>query len=100
MSVLPAARLAPARFYLVSDNPSDDEDPEEKSGRLQAKGEDLPYKVEIWDESGTFLELTVAVTANATIGYAAYFEALREYPERHVILRHKGRVLTRSNFPN
>ena len=34
--------------------------------------EDLPYKVEIWNETGASVEQIVAVTANAGIGYAAW----------------------------
>jgi hypothetical protein len=54
--------------------------------------EDLPYKVEIWNESGASVEQIVAVTANASIGYAAYYAAIREYPDRHITLRHKNSV--------
>jgi hypothetical protein len=41
--------------------------------------EDLPYKVEIWNEPGASVEQVVAVTANASIGYAACYAATREY---------------------
>jgi hypothetical protein len=52
--------------------------------------EDLPYKVEIWDERGAAVEQVVAVTANASIGYAAYYAATREFPDRKITLRHKN----------
>lgn len=57
--------------------------------------EDLPYRVEVWDTAGKFVEYVVAVSANPAIGYAAYYAAAREYPGRDVTLRHKGRVLSR-----
>jgi hypothetical protein len=61
--------------------------------------EDLPYKVEIWNESGASVEQVVAVTANASIGYAAYYAATREYPDRHITLRHKNSVVARWSGP-
>jgi hypothetical protein len=47
-----------------------------------AGGEDLPYKVEIWNKAGASVEQVVAITANASIGYATYYAATREYPDR------------------
>jgi hypothetical protein len=64
-----------------------------------AEREDLPYKVEIWNESGAVVEQVVAVTANASIGYAAYYAATREYPDRHITLRHKSSVVARWSGP-
>ena len=61
--------------------------------------EDLPYKVEIWNESGAAVEQVIAVTANASIGYAAYYAATREYPDRHITLRHKNSVVARWSGP-
>jgi hypothetical protein len=61
--------------------------------------EDLPYKIEIWNESGAAVEQVVAVTASASIGYAAYYAATREYPDRHITLRHKNSVVARWSGP-
>ena len=58
-------------------------------------GEDLPYKVEVWDESGQFVEQVVAVSASPAIGYAAYYAATREFTGRAITLRHRSRVLSR-----
>ena len=57
--------------------------------------EDLPYKVEVWDETGDFVEHVVAISANPAIGFAAYYAAAREFPGRAVTLRYKGRTLSR-----
>lgn len=57
--------------------------------------EDLPYKVEVWDDGGQFVEHVVAVSISPSIGYAAYFAATREYPGRAITLRHKGTVISR-----
>ena len=64
-----------------------------------ADREDLPYKIEIWNETGVSVEQVVAVTANASIGYAAYYAATREYPDRHITLRHKNSVVARWRGP-
>lgn len=61
--------------------------------------EDLPYHVELWDESKNAVELVLAATASASIGYAAYFAATKEFPNRFVTLRHKGSIINRWNGP-
>lgn len=61
--------------------------------------EDLPYRVELWNEDKTEVELLLAVTAGASIGFAAYFAATREYPDRYIALRHKGSFVSRWNAP-
>jgi hypothetical protein len=66
---------------------------EKASAPVPAAGEDLPYKVEIWNEAGAAVERVVAVTANASIGYAAYYAATREFPDRRITLRHKNSVV-------
>lgn len=63
------------------------------------EGEDLPYKVELWDEAKNSVEVVLAVTASASIGYAAYFAATREYPTRYITLRHKSSMVSRWNAP-
>lgn len=77
-------------------------DPTRKPARFdQSIGgrEDLPYKVELWDPSGSSVELVLAVTASGSIGYAAYYAASREYPDRYVTLRYKNNIISRSNPP-
>ena len=61
--------------------------------------EDLPYKVELWDKARKAVDQVLAVTANASIGYAAYYAATREYPERYVTLRHNNNIVSRWNGP-
>jgi hypothetical protein len=82
--------------FRPPDDPSDEDSrtPSPLEG-FQAEGEDLPYKVEVWDTGGEFVDQVVAVTVSAAIGYAAYYAATREYPGRGITLRHKGRVISR-----
>jgi hypothetical protein len=69
------------------------------ASRLTAPHGELPYRVELWDEAGKSVEQVLAVTAHSSIGYAAYYAATREYPDRYVTLRHKDRIVSRSNTP-
>jgi hypothetical protein len=85
---------------LVASEDSDNSQPkDDPSGRGTAAREDLPYKIEIWNETGAAVEQVIAVTANASIGYAAYYAATREYPDRHITLRHKNSVVARWRGP-
>jgi hypothetical protein len=82
--------------------PNDREDgaPRSNPSRpVAADREDLPYKVKIWNEPGASVEQVVAITANASIGYAAYYAATREYPDRHITLRHRNSVVARWSGP-
>jgi hypothetical protein len=88
-----AYRLAPG------DDPEDAADKIPRLDRLTAGREDLPYKVELWDERRASVEQVLAVTANGTIGYAAYYAAVREHPSRYVTLRHKNNIISRSHPP-
>jgi hypothetical protein len=70
-----------------------------RAGLSKPAQEDLPYKVELWDVSKKGVEQVLAVTASGSIGYAAYYAAAREYPDRYVTLRHKNGIVARSNGP-
>ena len=84
---------------IASGDPDDSPPQQEPSGGSAAPREDLPYKVEIWNPSGSAVEQVIAITANASIGYAAYYAATREYPDRHLTLRHKNSVVARWRGP-
>jgi hypothetical protein len=81
-------------------------DPGERPGKqvrpdpLAGEREDLPYKVELWNEARQAVEQVLAVTANASIGYAAYYAATREHPLRYITLKHKNSVMSRWNGPD
>jgi hypothetical protein len=75
----------------------DDKPPGAGSDRSTTPRDDLPYRVELWNEDRTSVEQVLAVTAHSSIGYAAYYAATREYPDRYVTLRYRNRVLSRWN---
>jgi hypothetical protein len=69
-------------------------------GKAPSSREDLSYSVELWDANRNGVEQVLAVTASASIGYAAYYAAAREYPDRLIVFRHKSQILSRSNAPS
>lgn len=70
-----------------------------KGRQNPATVDDLPYKVELWDEAKSSVEQIIAVTASGSIGFAAYYAATREFPHRYILLRHLDSVLARWNGP-
>ncbi len=78
------------------DDPDDSRREPVQFGRVPDR-EDLPYKVELWDEPKQSVEQVLAVTASGSIGYAAFYAATREYPHRYITLRHKNNIVSRWN---
>jgi hypothetical protein len=98
-------RHVPDRKYpyplglAAGNDPGDDGRQPTPIGRMTAAHEELPYKVELWDDAKKSVEQVLAVTAHSSIGYAAYYAATREYPDRYVTLRHKSGIISRWNGP-
>lgn len=57
--------------------------------------ETLCYRIELWDDDGTQLEVLLAVAQTATIAYSAFFAAAKDLPHRLILLRFQGRTLSR-----
>jgi hypothetical protein len=97
----PLAPAIPGALYRLSPasrrgNP----DPgEPASGPGKAERDDLPYRVEMWDETRNSVEQVLAVTANSSIGFAAFYAATREFPDRYITLRHNNSIVSRWNAP-
>jgi hypothetical protein len=89
-----------APYRLASGSDPDGPRKVKRADRSQSAHEDLPYKVELWDMDKKSVEQVLAVTASGSIGYAAYYAAAREYPDRYVTLRHKNGIVARSNGPD
>jgi len=102
LSSIRVLRRSPGRcpLHLASSGGGDDEPQNERFARLRpADGEELPYRVELWDKQGLSVEQVLAITANGSIGYAAYYAATREHPDRYVTLRHRNSIISRWNGP-
>jgi hypothetical protein len=82
-------------FQPPADPPDEDDRTPSPYEGFPQDGEDLPYKVEVWDEAGKYVEQVVAVSVSPAIGYAAYYAATREFPGRAITLRHKASVISR-----
>jgi hypothetical protein len=80
-----------------------DKSPSRKRTRPNApkpkETEDLPYKVELWKRDRSAVEQVLAITANASIGYSAFYAAARDYFDRYITLRHKNTIVNRWNGP-
>jgi hypothetical protein len=97
---LPGPRASSGPLRLVGAGDPEDGNPARQPSRPDpTEREDLPYKVEIWNEAGAAVEQVVALTANASIGYAAYYAATREFPDRQITLRHKSSIVARWSGP-
>jgi hypothetical protein len=95
---LPAVSHSASLHFGRDADPDDNALPGMGPYRRAASSEELPYMVEVWNDKGTTVEQTLAITANASIGYAAYYEATKEFPSRYVTLRHKNRIVARWNL--
>jgi hypothetical protein len=84
-------------YRLVSGQDGDESGSAERAGvPSPIERDDLPYKVELWDDAYHTVEQVLAVTSNSSIGYGAYYAAVQQFPTRHITLRHKNRVISRS----
>jgi hypothetical protein len=100
MGVAAVRHTSGVRYRLGSmGDPDEGDGGEASSGPVPVEREDLPYRVELWDETRASVEQVLAVTANGSIGYAAYYAATREFPHRYITLRHKNRIVSRWNAP-
>src|SRR4029450_6857844 len=98
----PSTAGAQAPYQLI---PADDPDDFGSKGHPYIPGpvpverEDLPYRVELWDEKKASVEQGLGITASAAIGFAAYFAATKEFSNRYITLRHKNNIASRWNSP-
>jgi hypothetical protein len=98
-AVLTSRETAHPHLLASGNEPEDDSGRPVRLDRPTARREDLPYKVELWDAAGKTVDQVLAVTASASIGYAAYYAATREYPDRYITLRHRNSIVSRWNGP-
>src|ERR1043166_2158497 len=94
--LLTSGKTAAVSWRLAAgDDPDDARREPVRLDRMASGREDLPYKVELWDEGKQSVEQVLAVTASGSIGYAAFYAATREYPHRYVSLRNKTSIAGR-----
>ena len=64
---------------------------------IPQRGEDLQYRIELWDATGTVLDRVLGVLSDGTVAYAAFYAAANAYPSGVIVLSQKGRVLIQWN---
>jgi hypothetical protein len=92
------ARIVPWRL-APTDDPDNGPSGATPFGRQATGRDDLSYRVELWDGAKTGVEQVLAITISGSIGYAAYYAATREFPDRYITLRHKDSIVSRWNGP-
>jgi hypothetical protein len=93
-----AQNVFPIRLWRLAS--SSDAENTERSGdtsRSITEHEGLPYTVEMLDHSGAFVDQVLAATKSASIGFAAYYAAVKEFPDRKITLRQTNSVVARWN---
>jgi hypothetical protein len=58
--------------------------------------QELPYRIELWDDRDTRVAELIALVADHAVARAAFVEAVRRRPGNVIILRQKSRVLADS----
>lgn len=66
---------------------------ERVSPRSPAHDEELPYAVELWDESRRQVEKILARAFRVSLARAIFRAALDENPGRRIVLRHGERIV-------
>jgi hypothetical protein len=60
---------------------------------MPCEGQELPYRVEVWDDRDTRVEELVALVGDHIVARAAFAETVKRRPGKVIILRQKSRVL-------
>ena len=58
--------------------------------------QDLPYRVEMWDDRDNRVEELIALVGDHAVARAAFAEAVKRRPKKLITLRQKARVLADS----
>jgi len=60
------------------------------------RDDDLPYRVELWDDADRRIEEVIALASDYASACGAYDEAVRRRPGKLITLRQKARVIKKS----
>jgi hypothetical protein len=58
-----------------------------------SEAQELPYRIELWDDHDTHVEELIALLADHAVARSAFAEAVRRRPGKIVILRQKRECL-------
>lgn len=63
---------------------------------MSGRDDDLPYRVELWDDADRRIEEVIALASDCASACGAYDEAVRRRPGKLITLRQKARVIKQS----
>jgi hypothetical protein len=63
---------------------------------MGAEAQELPYRIELWDDHDTRVEEVIALVSDHAVARAAFAEAIKRRPGKIITLRQKSRVLADS----
>jgi hypothetical protein len=63
---------------------------------MDGRDDDLPFRVELWDDGDRHVEEVIALTADFATACGAYEEAVKRRPRKLITLRQKARVIKKS----
>jgi hypothetical protein len=56
----------------------------------------LLFRIEVWDDTDSYVDELIAEVAQVVVARAAFREAVKQRPGRCIVLRHGARILIRS----
>ena len=63
---------------------------------MSGGNEDLPFRIELWDEADKHIEEVIALASDFASACGAYDEAVKRRPGKLITLRQKARVIKKS----
>jgi hypothetical protein len=60
---------------------------------MGGRDDDLPFRVELWDDKDGHIEEVIALASDYTTAKNAYEEVIKRRPGKLITLRQKGRVI-------
>jgi hypothetical protein len=63
---------------------------------MSGRDDDLPYRVELWDDADRRIEEVIALASDYASACGAYDEAVKRRPGKLITLRQKARVIKKS----
>ena len=60
---------------------------------MAGRDDDLPFRVELWDDHDRHIEEVIALVSDYTTARSAYEEAVKRRPGKLITLRQKARVI-------
>jgi hypothetical protein len=63
---------------------------------MAGRDDDLPFRIELWDDADTRIEDLIALAGDYASACAAFDEAVKRRPGKLITLRQKARVIRKS----